>query len=215
MNIIDLRSDTVTLPTPEMRQAMAQAEVGDDVFGEDPTINRLEALAAEKLGKESGLFLPSGTMGNLAAMLAHCNRGDEVILGKKSHTYLYEAGGVSALGSVHSCQVPNQEDGTMLLEDLRAAIRSDDIHQPVTRLICLENTHNRCGGVALDVDYIQAVGKLAQRHGLALHIDGARIFNAAVALGVNARELVEAAELDHVLPEQGPLRPGRVGAVRF
>lgn len=194
MNIIDLRSDTVTHPTPEMRQAMAQAEVGDDVYGEDPTINRLEALAAEKLGKEAGLFIPSGTMGNLAAMLAHCNRGDEVILGKKSHTYLYEAGGVSALGSVHSCQVPNQEDGTMLLEDMRAAIRSDDVHQPVTRLICLENTHNRCGGVALGVEYIQAVGKLAQRHGLALHIDGARIFNAAVALGVNARELVEPAD---------------------
>jgi threonine aldolase len=133
-------------------------------------------------------------MGNLTALLSHCNRGDEVILGNKSHTYLYEAGGVSALGSIHSCQLPNQPDGTLLLEDIQGAIRSDDIHQPITRLICLENTHNRCGGVHLDVEYMQAVGKLAQRHGLKLHLDGARIFNAAIAQGVSVQELIEPAD---------------------
>ena len=189
MNFIDLRSDTVTHPTPAMRQAMAQAPVGDDVYGEDPTINRLQELAAEKMGKEAGLFVPSGTMGNLAAVLAHCNRGDEVILGDKSHSFLYEAGGISALGGVHSCQLPNRPDGTLALEDIHAAIRPDDAHFPPTRLVVLENTHNRCGGVALPLDYIQATGELARRHGLLLHLDGARIFNAAVALGVPAKEL--------------------------
>jgi threonine aldolase len=190
MNIVDLRSDTVTQPTPAMRQAMAQAPVGDDVYGEDPTINRLQEMAAAITGKEAGLLVPSGTMGNLAAILAHCGRGDEVILGKGAHTYLYEAGGVSALGGVHSCQLPNQPDGTLDLEDIRRAIRNtDDPHQPITRLISLENTHNRCGGVALSVEYTRAVGKLARDHGLAVHLDGARLFNAAVALGVPACEL--------------------------
>lgn len=194
MNLIDLRSDTVTHPTPEMRRAMAQAEVGDDVYGEDPTINKLQELAAEKLGKEAGLFIPSGTMGNLTAILTHCNRGDEVILGNKAHTFLFEAGGISALGSVHSCQVPNQTDGTMSLEDIRSAIRMDDDHYPITRLIALENTHNRCGGVALSPEYTQAVGMLAKEHNLRLHIDGARIFNAAVSLGVEASELAGPAD---------------------
>lgn len=191
MNIVDLRSDTVTKPTPEMRQAMAQAEVGDDVYGEDPTINRLQEMAAEKMGKEAGLFVPSGTMGNLAAILAHCQRGDEVILGNKAHTFLFEAGGISALGGVHSCQLPNQPDGTLTLDDIRSAIRADDAHFPITRLVALENTHNRCGGVAISLEYTRSVGKLAHERGLALHLDGARIFNAAAALGVSARELVE------------------------
>jgi threonine aldolase len=194
MNWIDLRSDTVTLPTKAMRQAMARAEVGDDVYGEDPTVNRLQEMAAEKMGKEAGLFVPSGTMGNLASILAHCGRGDEVILGNKAHTFLYEAGGISALGGVHSCQIPNQADGTLLLEDIQAAIRSNDAHQPVSRLVCLENTHNRCGGVALTADYTRAVGQLAHQKGLLLHLDGARIFNAAVAQGVTARELAEPAD---------------------
>ena len=126
MNIVDLRSDTVTQPTPEMREVMSNAVVGDDVYGEDPTVNRLQEIAANMLGKEAGLFIPSGTMGNLLAMLAHCQRGDEVILGNKAHTFLYEAGGISALGGVHSCQLPNQPDGSMLLEDIKKAIRSDD-----------------------------------------------------------------------------------------
>lgn len=194
MKFIDLRSDTVTVPTPAMRQAMAQAEVGDDVYGEDPTVNRLQELAAERLGKEAGLFVASGTMGNLVAVLAHCGRGDEVILGNQSHTFLHEAGGISVLGGVHSYQVKNQADGTLALDDIRAAIRWDDPHCPVTRLISLENTQNSCGGVALPVAYVQAVGELARQHDLTLHIDGARLFNAAVALGVDAKELVAPAD---------------------
>jgi threonine aldolase len=194
MNWIDFRSDTVTQPTKAMRQAMAKAEVGDDVFGEDPTVNRLQEMAAERMGKEAGLFVPSGTMGNLAAILAHCGRGDEAILGNKAHTFLYEAGGISALGGVHSCQLPNQPDGTLLLQDIQAAIRSNDAHQPVSRLVCLENTHNRCGGVALTAEYTRAVGDLAHERGLYLHLDGARIFNASVAQGVSANKLAEPAD---------------------
>lgn len=194
MNTIDLRSDTVTQPTLEMRAAMAQAAVGDDVYGEDPTVNQLQKKAAALVGKEAGLFVPSGTMGNLAAVLAHCGRGDEVILGDRSHTFLFEAGGISALGGVHSHQIPNQPDGTLLLNDLRAAIRSDDPHQPITRLIVLENTHNRCGGVALTVAYTQAAGELAHQQGLRLHLDGARLFNAAAALEVEAAELADPAD---------------------
>lgn len=194
MDIIDLRSDTVTRPTPAMRAAMAAAELGDDVYGEDPTTNRLQEMAAARMGKEAGLFVPSGTMGNLAAILAHCGRGDEVILGDKAHTFLYEAGGISALGGIHSRQLPNQPDGTLDLEEVRAAIRPDDPHQPVTRLIALENTHNRCGGVALSVEYTRALGELAHRHGLLLHLDGARLFNAAAALGVEASALAAPAD---------------------
>jgi threonine aldolase len=189
--MIDLRSDTVTRPTPAMRDAMARAEVGDDVYGEDPTVNRLQEMAAEMLGKQAGLFVPSGTMGNLAAILAHCQRGDEVILGNKAHTFLYEAGGISALGGVHSCQLENQADGTIDLEAIRLAIRSEDAHFPPSRLVALENTHNRCGGAVLPPGYTQAVAELAHQHGLKLHMDGARIFNAAVAQGKPARELVE------------------------
>ncbi|OGO26998.1 MAG: threonine aldolase [Chloroflexi bacterium RBG_16_54_11] len=194
MDWIDLRSDTVTHPTKAMRKAMAAAEVGDDVYGEDPTVNRLQELAAQRMGKAAGLFVPSGTMGNLAAILAHCGRGDEVILGNKAHTFLYEAGGISALGGVHSYQLPNQPDGTLLLTDIQAAIRSKDAHQPNSRLVCLENTHNRCGAVALTPEYTQAVGELAHARGLLLHLDGARIFNAAVAQGVPASELAAPAD---------------------
>ena len=191
MNTIDLRSDTVTQPTAAMRAAMAQAEVGDDVYGEDPTVNRMERMAAELVGKEAGLFLPSGTMGNLTAILAHCGRGDEVILGDKAHTFLFEAGGISALGGVHSHQVPNQPDGTLALEDIQAAIRGDDPHFPITRLITLENTHNRCGGVVLSVEYTRAVAELAFQRRLAVHLDGARLFNAAIALDVEAKDLTK------------------------
>ncbi|HEY70311.1 MAG TPA: low-specificity L-threonine aldolase [Anaerolineae bacterium] len=191
MEWIDLRSDTVTHPTPAMWKAMASAEVGDDVYGEDPTINRLESRSAERLGKEDALFVPSGTMGNLAAILTHCNRGDEMILGDLAHTFLYEAGGASALGGVHPHTIPNQADGTLLLDAIEAAVRGDDPHFPRTRLICLENTHNRCGGTVLTEEYTRAVGNLAHSHGLKLHLDGARIFNAAAALGVDAAALVE------------------------
>ncbi len=185
MRTIDLRSDTVTLPSDEMRQAICRAELGDDVFGEDPTVNRLEHMAAERVGKEAALLVPTGTMGNLASILTHCRRGDEVILGDCCHTFLYEAGGISALGGIHPRPVPNQPDGTLRLEDIEAAIRPDNVHFPRTRLICLENTHNRCSGAALTPEYTAAVTELARRHGLAVHLDGARIFNAAVALGVD------------------------------
>ena len=156
MEWIDLRSDTVTKPTVEMRKAMADAEVGDDVYGEDPTINRLQEMAAGKTGKEAGLFVTSGTMGNLAAVLSHCNRGEEVILGNLCHTYIYEAGGIAALGGVHPYAVMNQPDGTLLINDIKNAIRKEDVHFPHTRLVMLENTHNRCGGVPLTVEYTQA-----------------------------------------------------------
>lgn len=180
--MIDLRSDTVTQPTEEMRRAMATAEVGDDVYEEDPTVNRLQEESAKLLGKEAALFVPSGTMGNLVAILTHCQRGDEVILGDLSHTFLFEAGGISALGGIHSRQLPNQPDGSLALDEIRAAIRPDDVHQPVTRLICLENTHNRCGGTVQSVEYTREVRCLAQEYGLKVHLDGARLFNAATAI---------------------------------
>src|SRR5262245_12929795 len=153
MEYIDLRSDTVTKPTPEMREAMAEAEVGDDVFGDDPTVNRLEEIAATMLGKEAALFVPSGTMGNLIALLVHCQRGDEVIVGNQSHIYLNEAGGMSALGGIQPCAVRNQLNGTLALDDILASIRTKDVHHPITRLICLENTQNACGGVPISSDY--------------------------------------------------------------
>mgnify|MGYP005858611467 FL=1 len=194
MDRIDLRSDTVTWPTPEMRQAMAEAAVGDDVFGEDPTVNALQEAAARRLGKEAGLFVASGTMGNLVAVLAHCGRGDEVILGDKAHTFVYEAGGIAALGGVHPHPVPVQPDGTLPLEAIQAAIRPDNVHMPITRLIALENTQGTVGGIPISKAYTDEVGRLAREHGLALHIDGARIFNAATALNVDVAELVAAAD---------------------
>jgi threonine aldolase len=209
--MIDLRSDTVTLPTPEMRKAMAQAEVGDDVYGEDPTTNRLQEMAAERVGKEAGLFVVSGTMGNLTAMLAHCGRGDEIILGTRSHTFLYEAGGSASLGGIHHYAVPNQPDGTLFLDDIKAAIRPDNVHAPRTRLICLENTHNRCGGAVLTPEYTDQVGALARKHGLKVHLDGARVFNAAVALGVDVRELTRSVDSVSFCLSKGLSAP--VGAV--
>lgn len=194
MNYIDLRSDTVTKPTPEMREAMAEAEVGDDVFMDDPTVNALQAKAAEMLGKEDALFVPSGTMGNLLALLVHCQRGDEALVGAQSHIYINEAGGMSALGGIYPHPITNQADGALALEDLRAAIQTDDVHHAITRLICIENTQNACGGIPLTAEYTRQVGELAREHNLRLHIDGARIFNAAVALNVDVRELVAPAD---------------------
>jgi len=193
MEYIDLRSDTVTKPTPEMREVMAEAEVGDDVFRDDPTVNKLEELAAKKMGKDAAIFVPSGTMGNLLALLVHCQRGDEVILGNQSHIYINEAGGMSALGGIQPCPIPNQKDGTLALDDIRASIRDEDVHHPITRLICLENTQNICGGVPLTVEYTRQVGELAHANNLSLHIDGARIFNAAVAQDVDVKDLVSPA----------------------
>jgi len=189
MEYVDFRSDTVTKPTPEMREAMAKAEVGDDVYGEDPTVNRLQEMAAAMTGQEAALFVASGTMGNLTGILAHCGRGDEVILGKRAHTFLFEAGGISVLGGVHSCQLPNQPDGSLALDEIEAAIREDDPHEPVTRLITLENTHNHCGGTYQTVEYMHQVAEFAHQRGLKVHLDGARVFNAATALGVDARKL--------------------------
>jgi threonine aldolase len=194
MNIVDLRSDTVTLPTPAMRRAMAAADVGDDVLGEDPTVNHLQTLAAKMMGKEAGLFVPSGTMGNLAAVLAHCGRGDEAVMGNLGHTFLFEAGGISALGGVFVHTLPNQPDGTLRLEEIRSAFRPDDYHHPISKLVILENTHNRCGGVVLTPSYTQAVADLVHTKELKLHLDGARIFNAAAALGITAAEVVGAAD---------------------
>lgn len=194
MDSIDLRSDTVTHPTPAMREAMARAEVGDDVYGDDPTVNQLEALSAEMLGKPAAMFVPSGTMGNLTAILSQCARGEEVILGKLSHTFRFEAGGIAALGGVHPHTLPNAADGTIELGQIRSAIRPDNEHFPRTRLIALENTHNLCMGAVLTPEYTQLVGQLAAEHGLRLHIDGARIFNAAAATGHSAAELAAPAD---------------------
>ena len=191
MKKVDLRSDTITLPTKEMLDSISSAELGDDVFQEDPTVNRLEDLAATKFNKEAALFVPSGTMANLVAVLSHCQRGDEVILGDQAHTFLYEAGGISAFGGVHSRQIPNQEDGTLLLEDIKKSIRKEDVHFPPTRLICLENTHNRCLGMPLSVDYTNSVTEIAKNNSLSVHVDGARIFNAAVSLDVSVTELTD------------------------
>jgi threonine aldolase len=189
MAIIDLRSDTVTQPTEAMRDAIYNVALGDDVYGEDPSTIRLEEMAARLMGKEAALLVSSGTMGNLASLLVHCSRGDEVILGSEAHIFHYEAGGMSALGGIFPHLVPNQSDGTMLIEDIEGAIRGDDIHFPRTRLICIENTHNRCNGIPLTVEYTDSVVKLAKNYGLKVHLDGARIFNAAVTLGVEAAEL--------------------------
>jgi threonine aldolase len=207
MTPIDLRSDTLTRPTEDMRRAMAEARVGDDVFGEDPTVNRLEASAAETLGKEAALFVPSGTMANLVSQLAHCGRGEETLLGDQAHVFFYEQGGSAAVGGIHPRTVPNLADGTMDLAALEAAVRPNDVHFPVSRLILLENTHNRCGGAPLPVSYVQEVARLARRHGMKLHIDGARLFNAAMALGTTAAELAAPADSVSICLSKGLAAP--------
>ncbi len=186
MKIIDLRSDTVTHPTEAMRRAMFEAEVGDDVYGEDPTVNRLEAMAAQRMGKEAALFTASGTMSNLIAVLTHTRPGNEIILGNEAHMFWYEVGGVAALGGVVTRTVSNDHYGQMNLNDIAQAIRTPNIHFPETTLLCLENTHNRCGGAVLTPEYTTSAVSLAHKNGLRVHLDGARIFNAAVALNVPA-----------------------------
>jgi threonine aldolase len=192
--LIDLRSDTVTQPTPAMRAAMAAAEVGDDVFGDDPTVIHLQEMAAAMTGHQEALFVASGTMANLVAVLTHCSRGVEAILGSQSHMYLNEVGGLAALAGVQACPLPNQPDGSLRLDDIEANIRDEDVHHPRTRLVCLENTQNICGGVPLTLTYVRQVADLAHRRGLKLHMDGARLFNAAVAQGVSAADLAGPAD---------------------
>ncbi|MFW5904487.1 MAG: low-specificity L-threonine aldolase, partial [Candidatus Saliniplasma sp.] len=192
---IDLRSDTVTKPTQEMREAMKEAEVGDDVMKEDPTLNRLENMAAEKLGKESALFVTSGTQGNITSLLTHTSPGEEVILGKNSHIYKYEVGGYASLAGL-SAKLLDDGDGYLRVNQIESAIRGDDIHHPETSILCIENTHNVTGGVVKDSYHTKKNCDIAHSHGLKVHMDGARIFNAAAALDVDIKELVS--EVDSV-----------------
>ena len=188
---IDLRSDTVTHPTPEMRRAMAEAEVGDDGWADDPTVNRLEVRAAELLGKEAAMFVASGTMGNLVSLLTHSTRGDEVIVGDESHILLHEVGGASALGGLILRQVQTEPNGTLDLDRVEAAIRTSGLGFPTTRLLCIENTHNRRSGRVIGPGYMADAASLAGGYGLTIHLDGARIFNASIALDLPVAELVK------------------------
>ncbi len=187
MKLIDLRSDTVTRPSPGMRKAIFEAEVGDDVFQDDPTVQRLEAMLAERLGKEAALFVPSGTMSNQVAINAHTRPGDEVIVERNCHTFNYEVAGPAVMAGVQLHPLDGRH-GILTAEQIEKAIRPDDIHIPPTRLICLENTHNRAGGVVYPIDHIRTISALARDKGIAMHLDGARLFNASVASGVPAAE---------------------------
>jgi threonine aldolase len=189
VRIVELRSDTKTMPSPAMRQAMFSADVGDDVSCEDPTVNRLEQMAAEIMGKDAAVYVASGTMGNLTSLLTHCRRGNEVVVGDATHIFSAEVGGAAALGGLAYHPVKNQPDGTMALDELETAIRPPDLHYAEPGLICLENSHNRMGGVVLSLAYMDAVRAIADRHGLPLHLDGARVFNAALYLGVPVRDI--------------------------
>ena len=190
---IDLRSDTVTLPTSEMRRAMAEAEVGDDVYGEDPTIGRLEEMAAARLGKEAGLFLPSGTMANQVAVMTHCARGDEVLVEAEAHVYFYEPAAIAVLSGAQPRPIPGHE-GVLEVAAIAAALRPPNIHFPRTALLCLENTHNRSGGRVFPLEKLRAACDFAHGHDIAVHLDGARIFNAATATGTPAQEIAAGAD---------------------
>lgn len=207
---IDLRSDTVTKPTAKMIQAMAEAEVGDDVYREDPTVNRLEELAAESLGKEAALFVTSGTQGNQVAVLTHCVNGDEVILEAESHLFYYEGGAMAALAGVQTRTIPGVR-GAMRAADVEKAIRGVNIHFPRTKLICMENTHNRAGGAVLSPQQMKEVYDVARKHQVPVHLDGARLFNAAVALGMDVRELTQYTDSVQVCLSKGLSAP--VGCV--
>ena len=188
MSVIDLRSDTVTQPTPAMLDAMTAADTGDDVYGEDPTVNRLEAELAKRLGFAAALFVPTGTMSNLLGLMAHCERGDEYIVGQQAHTYKYEGGGAAVLGSIQPQPLEVQADGSLDLDQVAAAIKPDDFHFARTRLLALENTMQ---GKVLPLDYLARARKFTRDNGLQLHLDGARLYNAAVKLGVDAREITQ------------------------
>lgn len=194
--LIDLRSDTVTRPTPEMRQAMADSLVGDDQYGEDPTVDRLEQFAAEKLGKEAAVYVPSGTMGNVSALMAYCGRGDEVILGDESHIYWFESGSPAALGGITQFVLPTNDDGTIDTDRIAKAVRPARPGYPKTGVISIENTHNRRSGRVLPMEYLAQLREVSRQAGVPVHMDGARVFNAAVALGVPAAEI--AAHVDSV-----------------
>ena len=203
---LDFRSDTVTKPSPEMREASYKAEVGDDVYQDDPTVNRLEAIAAEILGKEAGLFVTSGTQGNAVALLAHTQRGDEIILEETSHIYLNEVGGLAVMGSLMSRTIKG-EKGWMKPDDIRAAVRNDNIHLPHTSLVCIENTHNVAGGIALTVDQMKSNYDTAKEYDLGVHLDGARVFNAAVALDVDVKKLTKYADTVQICLSKGLAAP--------
>ncbi|XP_037521802.2 uncharacterized protein LOC119399058 [Rhipicephalus sanguineus] len=189
--VVDLRSDTLTKPTPEMRRAMMDAAVGDDGFKEDPTVNELERAVAELLGKEAALFMPSGTMGNLASVMAHCDqRGQEILVGDSSHIFLNEQGAAAQVASVHSWAVPTQKDGRLLIQDLESRVRYCDIPCPRTALLCLENTHNLSGGTVLPIDYLEQASRFAKSHKIPLHVDGARVLNAATYLDLPAKDIL-------------------------
>jgi threonine aldolase len=218
MNTIDLRSDTVTHPTPAMREAMANALVGDDVYGDDPTVNELQAYAADLLGKEAALYMPTATMSNTAAALTHCRRGDEIILSKKAHMFVFEQSGAAQLGGISMYPLDIRFDGTMSLSEIEGAIRGDDPHFPRTALICLENTVHGAGATPITVEYTQQVGEIARRRGLKLHLDGARLFNAAAALKVQPRELAAPADSVQICLSKGlcaPLGSLLVGSRQF
>ncbi|CAH1795734.1 unnamed protein product [Owenia fusiformis] len=193
--VIDLRSDTVTQPSDAMREAMASAKCGDDVYNEDPTVNELQRKCAEMFGKEAALFVPTGTMGNLISVMTHCQgRGQELICGDKSHVFLYEQGGVAHLAGINPCLVPNQPDGTINVDQLQAQVRGVDVHYPVTKLICLENTHNFCGGKVLPMAYLEKVESIARENDVKIHMDGARVLNAATALDIPVADIVKHAD---------------------
>ncbi len=207
---LDFRSDTVTWPSPEMREASYKAKVGDDVFGDDPTVNELEKIAAEITGKEAALFVTSGTMGNAVAVLAHTHRGDEIILEQRSHIFYNEVGGLAVMGQLMARTVPG-EKGWMKPEDIEKAIRPDNIHFPPTTLVCIENTHNSAGGIALTTKQMKADWDVAKKHKLAVHMDGARVFNASVALGVDVKELTQYSDTVQICLSKGLAAP--VGSV--
>jgi len=208
--IVDLRSDTLTTPTPEMRRAMAEAEVGDDVFGEDPTVNRLEARVAERLGKEAGLFVASGTMGNQVSLMAHTQRGDEIILDENSHIFNYEVASLAVLSAVQARTLPGRL-GILDPDDVRRAIRPANIHHPKDTLVCLESSHNRGGGSIYPLETLTAIRAVATAHGMAVHLDGARLFNASVASGIPAATLAAQADSVSVCLSKGLSAP--VGSV--
>ncbi|NJL85305.1 MAG: low-specificity L-threonine aldolase [Leptolyngbyaceae cyanobacterium SM1_1_3] len=211
MDSVDFRSDTVTWPTPKMREAMAKAQVGDDVYGEDPTVKALEQLAADKLGKAAGLFVASGTQGNLIAALTHTNRGDEIIMGCDAHTFCWEAGGAAVLGGVTPLPLPTDSLGRMNLAQIEASIRGDDPHWPHSRLITVENSSGGNNGAAIPANYFAAIRQLSDRHQLRVHLDGARLFNAATALSVEAKEIAQHVDSASICLSKGLCAP--VGSV--
>ena len=215
MPLVDLRSDTVTRPTPGMREAMMAAELGDDVFGDDPTVNALQERIAAELGKEAALFLPSGTQSNLVAIMSHCARGDEYIVGQQAHTYRWEAGGAAVLGSVQPQPIDHEDDGTLSLDKIAAAIKPNDAHFASSRLLCRENT---LGGRVMPLPYLQVATQLAKSKGLATHLDGARLFNAAVASGESAKTIAAGFDSVSVCFSKGlgaPIGSALVGSREF